>query len=96
MQSKATAFHRLEDLNNVQSVLSKTHNNLKWPKTTWNDLEQETNDMKQPTVSQKRPKTIYSKQGTTWNDLHRTNSNFMEPLCLKNNQLEGSNITKKQ
>ena len=47
-------------------------------------------------MSQKRPQMIYNKQGTTWNNLHRTDSNFMEPLYLKNNQLEGSNVTKKQ
>ena len=62
---------------------------------TRNNLEQERNDMKQPTVRKKRPVTIYNKQGAAWNNLHRTNSNFMEPLCLKNNQLEGFSFTKK-
>ena len=52
--------------------------------------------MKRPTVSKKRPKTIYNKQETTWNDLQKTDSNFMKPLYLKNNQLERSIVTKKQ
>ena len=51
--------------------------------------------MKRPAVSKKQAETIYSKQETTWNDLQRTDSNFLEPLYLKCNPLEGSNVTKK-
>ena len=68
----------------------------KRPETTWNNLQQARNDMKRPTVSKKQSEATYNKQGTTWNDLQRTDSNFMEPLYLKNNQLEGANATKKQ
>ena len=68
----------------------------KQPETTWNNLEQERNDMKRPTVSKKQPETIYNNEGTTWNNLHRTDCYFMEPVYVKNNQLEGSNATKKQ
>ena len=39
---------------------------------------------------------LNNKDDTTWYDLQRTDSNFMEPLYLKNNQLGGSNIKKKQ
>ena len=45
----------------------------------------------------------YREQETSWkdlkqarNDLQKTGSNFMEALYLKNNQLEGSSVTKKQ
>ena len=83
--------------------LQQARNDLKWPTTskkqpkmTWDNLQQERNDMKWPTVSKKRPETIYRKQVTTWKDLQGTDSNFMEPLNLKNNQLEGSNVTKKR
>ena len=70
--------------------------NKKQPESTWDSLEQEGNYMKRLTVSKKRPETIYNKQVTTWKDLHGTDSNFMEALYLKNNQLKGSNVTKKQ
>ena len=48
-----------------------------------------------PTTTKKRPETSYNDQETTYNDLQRTGSSFMEPLYLKNNQLEGLNNTKK-
>ena len=38
----------------------------------------------------------YNEQEMTYNDLQRTDSSFMEPLYLKNNQLEGFSITKNQ
>ena len=47
-------------------------------------------------MSKKQPETTYNKQKTTWKDLQRTDSKFMESLDLKKNQLEGSNVTKKQ
>ena len=50
--------------------------------------------MMRPIVSKKQTEMICNKQGSTWNDLHRTDSKFMEPLYLKNNKLEGSNVTK--
>ena len=37
----------------------------------------------------------YNEQETTYNDLQRTDSNFMEALYLKNNQLKGLDNTKK-
>ena len=39
--------------------------------------------MKQPTTSKEHPEK-------------GTDANFMDPLYLKNNKLEGSNVTKKQ
>ena len=44
----------------------------------------------------RRFETIFNEQNTTWNDLQGTDSDFEETLYLKNNQLEGFNITKKQ
>ena len=84
-------------------ALTKTRNDLKrpttskkQPETTWNSLEEERQNMMRPIVSKKQSEMICNKQGSTWNDLHRTDSKFMEPLYLKNNKLEGSNVTKKQ
>ena len=54
------------------------------------------NGLKQPRVSKKRHETTDSEQETTRNDLQKTDSNFMESLYLKNNQLEGSDVTNKQ
>ena len=64
------------------------------------------NDLKRPTVrkkwlettccDQERPETTYNQQETTWTKLQRTDSNFMEALYFKINQLEGSSVTKKQ
>ena len=48
----------------------------------WNDLKQ--------------PETTYNEQEATCKDLQRTDSNFMELLYLKNNQLEGFSTIKKQ
>ena len=53
------------------AVLTKTRNDPKRPKTTWNDLQRERNDLKRPTTSKKRPETTYDKHGITWNDLKR-------------------------
>ena len=47
-------------------------------------------------MNKKRPETTYNEHEATWKDLEKTDSNFMEPLYLKNNQLEGSNVKKKQ
>ena len=63
---------------------------------TWNNLQRARNDLERPTVSKKRPTTTYKKEETIWNGLQRTDSNFMERLYLKNNQLERSNVRKKQ
>ena len=57
--------------NNLQ--LAK--NNLKWPQTTY-----------WPTMSKKQTERTYKKQEMTWNNLQRTDSNFMEPIYLKNNK----------
>ena len=64
--------------------------------TFWNNLEQARNNLKWPTVSKKQPEMTYNQQEITWNDLQRTDCNIKEPLYMKNNELEGSNITKKQ
>ena len=63
---------------------------------TYDNLGQERNDMKRPTVSKKRPETPYNKKVATWKNLHKTDSNFMESIYSKNNHVEGSIVTKKQ
>ena len=70
--------------------------NKKRPETTYNEQEMTWNDMEQPSAIKKRHETTQGEQKTAWNDLQRTDSKFMELLYLKNNQLEGSNVTKKQ
>ena len=72
-----------------------TYNDRKRPTTSQKRSEMTCNDLKRPTMSKKRPETAYNKQEMTYNDLRRTDSNFMELLYLKNNQLEGLSITKK-
>ena len=83
--------------------LQRVRNNLKRPETTyneqettWNDLQWARNNLKRPEVNKKRPETTYNKQETTWKDLQRTIYNFIEPLYLKNNQLEDSNVPNTQ
>ena len=71
---------------------------------TWNDLPRARNDLKQSRASKKRLETAYRDSETTWNDPQqaknnlkrpeRTDSSFIEPFYLENNQLEGSNVTK--
>ena len=87
-------------------LFTKTSNSLKWPATskkrpemTWNDLQRRRNDLQQPETIYKEQDTtwmIYNEQEMTYNDLQRTDSSFMEPLYLKNNQLEDFSITKNQ
>ena len=75
------------DLQRAKNDLERPTTSKKRPETAWNNLERTRNDMKRPTVSKKRPGRTYNKQDTTWNNLQRTDSNFMELLYLKNNQL---------
>ena len=49
------------------------------------------NNLKRPITSKKQAETTYNEQEITNNDLQQTNSNFMEFLCLKNNDLEDFN-----
>ena len=46
-------------------------------------------------TTRNKQETAYNEQEITYNDLQQTDSNFMEPLHLKNKKLEGSNISKK-
>ena len=49
------------------------------------------NNLKRPITSKKQAETTYNEQEITNNDLQQTNSNSMEFLCLKNNDLEDFN-----
>ena len=49
--------------------------------TTWNEPQ--------------RSEATYNKQKTTYSNLQQIDSNFMEPLCLKNSRLEGLSVLKR-
>ena len=76
--------------------LQQVRIDLKRPTKSKKRFETTGNGLKQPRVSKKRHETTDSEQETTRNDLQKTDSNFMESLYLKNNQLEGSDVTNKQ
>ena len=92
-------------------ALTKTRNDLKrptmskkWSETTYNVQERTWNDLGQPRGRKTWCDLLWArnnlKQSTTSkgqpDDLHQTDSKFMEPLYLQNNELEASNATKKQ
>ena len=56
-----------------------TWNDVKRPKTTYNEQETIWNKLKRPATSKKRPETTYNKQEMTWNDLQRTRNNMKRP-----------------
>ena len=93
------------ELQRARNDLKRPTTSKKWLETTYNEQETTWNDLEQPRARKKRHEATYWEQETTWNDLQQArvnlkqpalNSNLIEPLHLKNNQLEGSNVTKKQ
>ena len=88
---KTNSLQSMQLLHTIREILRKAWNDLKRPttrrtrpKTTWNDLRRHTTSKKLPQANWQRPETTYNKQKMSWNDLQRTDSNFIEPLYLKN------------
>ena len=79
--------HTLLFCNKIRScwdqVLTKTRDDLKWPETNWNNLQQARNNLKWLTTSKKRPEMTYNEQETTWNDLQQARNDLKWPVMSK-------------
>ena len=65
-------------------VLTKPRNDLKQPKTTYNEKETTWNDLRQQARNkQKPPKTTYNEQQMTWNDLKQARNDLKQPATSK-------------
>ena len=101
-RSKKQSETTWNNLQQARNSLKRPTACKKWLETTNSEQETAWNDLKQLRTSKKLPERTYHEQ-MTWsnlqqarNDLKRTDSKIMEPLYLKNNQLEGCNVRKKQ
>ena len=101
-RSKKQSETTWNNLQQARNNLKRPTVSKKWLETTNSEQETTWNDLKQLRTSKKLPERTYHEQ-MTWsnlqqarNDLKRTDSKIMEPLYLKNNQLEGCNVRKKQ
>ena len=73
-------------ISKIIDILTKTLNDLKWIKTTWNDLQRARIDSKQPRPSKKKPETTSNNLEQEKNDMRRSSVSKKRSETIYNKQ----------